>query len=58
MTFSWSSVKPLLVQTGKEVANTTEDMRHETVENLVKRHIPERCYAEQWSVNELKAESE
>ena len=35
---------------------TARDMRHETIEDLVARHIPERAYAEQWDVKGLKAE--
>ena len=31
------------------------DMRHEVVENLVRLHIPENAYAEQWDVAGLKA---
>ncbi|MEW9613731.1 preprotein translocase subunit SecA [Shinella sp. S4-D37] len=30
------------------------DMRHEVVENLVRMHIPENAYAEQWDVAGLK----
>jgi preprotein translocase subunit SecA len=29
---------------------TIADMRHEVIENLVSRHIPENAYAEQWDV--------
>ncbi|NLR99019.1 preprotein translocase subunit SecA [Rhizobium sp. P38BS-XIX] len=30
------------------------DMRHDVIEDLVSRHIPERAYAEQWDANGLK----
>ncbi|SMC33838.1 protein translocase subunit secA [Fulvimarina manganoxydans] len=38
----------------EEVSETTEDMRHETIDNLVRRHIPERTYAEQWTTEALR----
>jgi preprotein translocase subunit SecA len=31
-----------------------EDMRHEVIDGMVKLHIPEKAYAEQWNVTELK----
>jgi preprotein translocase subunit SecA len=33
---------------------TVGDMRHEVIEDLVARHIPERAYAEQWDADGLK----
>ncbi|MCF3642197.1 preprotein translocase subunit SecA [Rhizobium sp. TRM95111] len=39
----------------ESISETVEDMRHEVIENLVKLHIPERAYAEQWDVAGLKA---
>jgi len=38
----------------ESISETTEDMRHEVVDGLVKLHIPERAYAEQWNVADLK----
>jgi len=36
------------------VTETVTDMRHEIIEELVTRHIPERAYAEQWDVEGIK----
>ncbi|MAU95798.1 MAG: preprotein translocase subunit SecA [Fulvimarina sp.] len=41
-----------------DLAETVADMREETIEALVARHIPEKAYPEQWSTGELKAEVE
>jgi preprotein translocase subunit SecA len=38
----------------ESISETIEDMRHEVIDGLVKLHIPERAYAEQWNVTELK----
>ncbi|RFC66323.1 preprotein translocase subunit SecA [Fulvimarina endophytica] len=43
----------LMEATPQEVAETTTDMRHDTINHLVKRHIPERSYPEQWTTSEL-----
>ncbi len=37
-----------------DVQETVADMRHEVVEDLVARHIPEKAYAEQWDSEGLK----
>jgi preprotein translocase subunit SecA len=34
----------------EHIADTVRDMRHEVIEELVSKHIPERAYAEQWDV--------
>jgi preprotein translocase subunit SecA len=34
----------------EHVGETVRDMRHEVIEELVTKHIPERAYAEQWDV--------
>ncbi|MCU0789916.1 MAG: preprotein translocase subunit SecA, partial [Nitratireductor sp.] len=39
---------------GEDVSETVRDMRHEVVQELVSKHIPERAYAEQWDVTGLK----
>ena len=44
----------LMEASPEEVSETTEGMRHETIENLVRRHIPERTYAEQWTTEALR----
>ena len=38
----------------KDLSETVGDMRHEVIEDLVSRHIPERAYAEQWDADGLK----
>lgn len=38
----------------ESVSETIEDMRQDVIDGLVKLHIPERAYAEQWNVEELK----
>jgi preprotein translocase subunit SecA len=40
----------------EDVHETITDMRHEVIEDLIAKHIPENAYAEQWSVAELKEE--
>ena len=37
-----------------DVSETVAGMRHEIIDELVKRHIPERAYAEQWDAAGLK----
>lgn len=36
-----------------DLNDVIQDMRHDTVKNLVDRHIPEKAYAEQWDVEGL-----
>jgi preprotein translocase subunit SecA len=36
-----------------DLNDVIQDMRHDTVEKLVDRHIPEKAYAEQWDVDGL-----
>jgi len=38
------------------VAETVRDMRYETVDEFVTKHIPEKAYAEQWDVDGLAEE--
>jgi preprotein translocase subunit SecA len=37
-----------------DVSETVAGMRHEVIDELVKRHIPERAYAEQWDAAGLR----
>ncbi|MBP2550145.1 preprotein translocase subunit SecA [Neorhizobium galegae] len=37
-----------------DLTDTVTDMRHEVIDMLVTKHIPERAYAEQWDANGLK----
>ncbi len=40
----------------EDVADTIQDMRHDVVDAIVGRAIPERSYPEQWRMDELEAE--
>jgi preprotein translocase subunit SecA len=39
-----------------DVADTIDDMRHDVVDHVVQRAIPDRSYPEQWKMEELNAE--
>ncbi|OLP42889.1 preprotein translocase subunit SecA [Rhizobium oryziradicis] len=39
----------------EDLSETIADMRHELIETIVRTHIPERAYAEQWDVEGLSA---
>jgi preprotein translocase subunit SecA len=39
---------------GEEIAETIDDMRRDTVSELVAKHIPENAYAEQWDAAGLR----
>ncbi len=39
---------------GTGLSDTVTEMRHEVVEGIVTKHIPERAYADQWDVAGLK----
>ena len=41
-----------------DVAPIVKDMRHDVVEKLVWRHMPEKAYPEQWNTKELIEEAE
>ncbi|WP_306030961.1 preprotein translocase subunit SecA [Stappia sp. MMSF_3263] len=41
---------------GEAVAETVTDMRHDVIEDLVARHIPEKAYPEQWDTEGLQTE--
>jgi len=40
----------------KDVAETVKDMRHQTIEDMVLRHMPEKAYSEQWNLEDLTEE--
>ncbi|MDR0252967.1 MAG: preprotein translocase subunit SecA, partial [Brucellaceae bacterium] len=40
----------------EDLTETVNEMRHEVIEDMVRAHIPENAYAEQWRVAELKEE--
>jgi preprotein translocase subunit SecA len=40
----------------EDVSGTVSDMRHETIDDMVRRSIPERAYPEQWNTNALHEE--
>ncbi len=39
-----------------DVSETVRDMRHQVIEDLVAKHIPEKAYPEQWDVEGLAAD--
>ena len=41
------------LMSNEEVGEAVRDMRHEVIEEVVQKHIPERAYAEQWDVEGL-----
>ncbi len=41
---------------GTDLSETIADMRHEVVEDLVAKHVPEKAYAEQWDIKGLNAD--
>ncbi len=42
------------IMRGEEVSETVDDMRQNMVDELVRAHIPERAYAEQWDAEGLQ----
>jgi preprotein translocase subunit SecA len=42
------------IMKGEEVSETVDDMRHDVVDELVSKHIPENAYAEQWDAAGLR----
>jgi preprotein translocase subunit SecA len=42
------------IMKGEEVAETVDDMRHDVVDELVTKHIPENAYAESWDAAGLR----
>jgi len=38
----------------EDISETVTDMRHEVIDDLVAKHIPEKAYPEQWETRELK----
>ncbi len=42
------------LMTGDDLGETVTDMRHDTIEDLVALHIPEKAYAEQWNTEDLQ----
>ncbi len=44
----------LELMTDADIGDTIGDMRHHVIDDLVRRHIPEKSFAEQWDVDGLK----
>ena len=44
------------IMEAEDVAETVRDMRHEVIEAMVARAIPERAYPEQWDIEGLQAD--
>ena len=39
----------ITIMKGEEISETIDDMRHDVINELIKEHIPENAYAEQWN---------
>src|SRR5436190_4748226 len=42
------------IMRGEDISETIDDMRHEVVDQLIAKHIPENVYAEQWDAVGLR----
>ncbi len=42
------------IMKGEDVAETIDDMRHQVIDDLITKHIPENAYAEQWDAAGLR----
>ena len=41
----------------EDIEETVRDMRHQIVEDLVAKHVPEKAYPEQWGIEHLHADA-
>ena len=41
----------------EDIDDTVRDMRHQIVEDLVAKHVPEKAYPEQWDIEHLHADA-
>ena len=42
------------IMKGEDVSETVDDMRHQVIDDLITKYIPEKSYAEQWETAELR----
>ena len=42
------------IMKGEDVSETVDDMRHQVIDDLVAKHMPENTYAEQWETTALR----
>ena len=42
------------IMKGEDVSETVDDMRHQVIDDLIAKHMPEKTYAEQWETTELR----
>jgi preprotein translocase subunit SecA len=42
------------IMRGEEISETIDDMRHQVIDDLIAKHIPEKAYAEQWDAVGLR----
>ena len=42
------------IMRGEDISETIDDMRHQVIDDLVSKHIPENAYAEQWDAAGLR----
>jgi preprotein translocase subunit SecA len=42
------------IMKGEDVSETVDDMRHQVIDDLISKYMPENTYAEQWQTAELR----
>src|SRR3982751_1514375 len=42
------------IMRGEDISETIDDMRHQVIDDLIAKHIPENAYAEQWDAAGLR----
>ncbi len=42
------------IMKGEDVSETVDDMRHQVIDDLISKYMPENAYAEQWQTTELR----
>jgi preprotein translocase subunit SecA len=42
------------IMKGEDVSETVDDMRHQVIDDLISKHMPEKTYAEQWETTALR----
>jgi preprotein translocase subunit SecA len=42
------------IMKGEDVSETVDDMRHQVIDDLITKHMPENTYAEQWETTALR----
>ncbi len=42
------------IMKGEDVSETVDDMRHQVIDDLISKYMPDKTYAEQWQTTELR----